>query len=182
LERSWAVLERSWTPSCGNMIFGCVDFGAVLGAQGGAKWSPSWSQNGPKSKTKKTMQQESLQDLLGDVLEPSWSALWAILAELEGDLRAARGGEIIAFPCVSFSINITFLHQDGRHEASWRPLGASWGTGRPLGSILAHLGRPRRTKREAKTSRKSVQNDGETPRIARCRTAASILLRKLRSF
>ena len=41
-------------------------------------------------------------------------------------------------------------------ERSWCLLGRSWG---PLGPILAHLGRPRRPKREPKTSRKRVQND-----------------------
>ena len=37
------------------------------------------------------MQNEALEDRLGEVLEPSWSDLWAILAELEAILGRFRG-------------------------------------------------------------------------------------------
>ena len=53
-----------------------------MGAQGEIKWSPSWTQNAPKSKTKKKMPKEVFQARIREVLKPSWSDLWAILAEL----------------------------------------------------------------------------------------------------
>ena len=87
--RSWPVLERSWRPSCGNVIFGRFlnrfwgRLGRPRGGQMEVKLDPKRTQTGPKSKTKKTMQKESLQDRLGELLEPSWSDLWAILAEVE---------------------------------------------------------------------------------------------------
>ena len=100
---SGAVLERSWRPSCGKMIFGrfLVRFGFVLDAQGGGKWSPSWTQIGPKSKTEKKMRKEALQNRLGEVLGRSWSRLGTIWAELEAILGRFGGvlrGRIVVFP------------------------------------------------------------------------------------
>jgi len=65
--------------------------------------------------TKTKMQKEVVQARLRDVLEPSWTDLWAILAELEAILGRFWGGWGEGIRCFSlcFSIlfeNIRFAH------------------------------------------------------------------------
>ena len=57
--------------------------GEHSGGPGGFGHPGGGPQNGPKSKTKRKMPKEVFQARLREVLEPSWTDLWAILAELE---------------------------------------------------------------------------------------------------
>ena len=103
---SGAVLERSWRPSCGNVIFGRFlnRFWGRLGRpRGGSNGAQSWTQNGAKSKTKKKMRKAVFQARLREVLGPSWSDLRAILAELEailGRFGVGWGRRNRCFACV----------------------------------------------------------------------------------
>jgi len=109
------------------------------------KWSPSWTQNGAKSKTKTKMQKEMVQAHLRELLEPSWTDLWAILAEFEAILGPFGGGWGGGNRCFSLRFSILFEKTLSRIHmvilarlgvilvplgvilgASWADLGATW--------------------------------------------------------
>ena len=132
-----------------------------MGAQGGVKWSPSWTQNGPKSKTKKKMPKEVFQARLREVLEPSWSDLWAILAEIEAILGRFGGGWRGQNRCFSSGFSILFEKSLFRIKmVIMGGLGAILG---PLGAILgaswADLGPTWAPKR----AQKGAQDEAKTP-------------------
>ena len=78
---SGAVLERSWRPSCGNMIFGrfLVRFGGRFGRPRGwemePKLDPDRTQIEDGKEDAKRRASKSSWGGLGEVLEPSWNDL-----------------------------------------------------------------------------------------------------------
>ena len=103
---SGAVLERSWRPSCGNMIFGrfLVRFGGRFGRPRGwemePKLDPDRTQIEDGKEDAKRSASKSSWGGPGEVLEPSWNDLgpsWPNLRPSWDDLEAAGGAESLFF-------------------------------------------------------------------------------------
>ena len=104
------------------------------------------------------MQNEALEDRLGEVLEPSWSDLWAILAELEAILGRIRGVREVQNRCFSLGFSILLENKHIKMVilaglgSILGPLGANLGTSwADLGAIWA----PKRVQ-------KGAQDDPQT--------------------
>ena len=90
---SWAVLERSWRPSCSKTIFDRFldNFGVVLGAQKGAKREPKRDQKWTKIEGKNDVEKRCFS-------RPSWSRLGAILGHFGGHLGVRKSIFVLEKP------------------------------------------------------------------------------------